>query len=131
MIGLIPNLFSGFNLFSAQQKHTPAAKDRASPTLAADIDQCPAPSNIQSKAYTDPALPPPYGEGYQYTANANGKTWSGQTAGTNDDYLDSEHALKAEAINERDDKVHCDYGAKRLIKNGEGVDPYLRLTTLK
>ncbi|WET10267.1 hypothetical protein P3S72_28015 [Pseudomonas sp. D3] len=120
MIGLIPNLFSGFDLFSAQQKHTPA-----------DIDQCPAPSNIQSKAYTDPALPPPYGEGYQYTANANGKTWSGQTAGTNDDYLDSEYALKAEAINERDDKVHCDYGAKRLIKNGEGVDPHLRLTTLK
>ncbi|WLH29639.1 hypothetical protein [Pseudomonas canadensis] len=89
------------------------------------------PRDIQSKPYTDPDVPAPYGEGYQYTATANGKAWTGQTAATKDDYLAPEYELKAEAINERNDKIHCDYGGKRLIKNGEVADPYLRLTTIK
>ncbi|NVZ21936.1 hypothetical protein [Pseudomonas costantinii] len=121
MIGLIPSVSSVFSAISSQQPRTQAV----------DIGQCPAPRDIQSKAYTDPDLPPPYGEGYQYTASANGKTWTGQTAATSDDYLAPEYELKAEEINERDGKVHCDYGGKRLIKNGEVADPYLRLTALK
>jgi hypothetical protein len=122
MIGLIPNLFTAFSALGI-----PAAQDRT----ATDIGQCPATPDIQSKPYTDTNLPSPYGEGYQYTATANGKAWTGQTAGTDDDYLAPEYALKAEAINEKDGKVHCDYGGKRLIKNGVVADPYLRLTTLK
>ena len=117
MIGLVP-IFTVFN--------TPQ-----SPAPAADIGQCPATADINSTPYTDPDLPAPYGEGYQYTASANGKSWTGQTVGTNDDFLDPEYALKPEAINEREGKVHCDYGGKRLIKNGEVADPYLRLTKLK
>lgn len=121
MIGLIPNLFAAFSAISHQQSRN----------WAIDTSQCPAPRDIQSKPYTDPDLPPPYGEGYQYTATTNGKTWTGQTAATNDDYLAPEYELKAEEINKRDGKVHCDYGGKRLIKNGEVADPYLRLTTLE
>ncbi|KAF2409471.1 hypothetical protein SAMN04490179_1238 [Pseudomonas antarctica] len=126
MIGLLPNVVSPFSALSL-----PTAQDRTLPTQTTDTGQCPAIPDIQSKPYTDPDLPPPYGEGYQYTATANGKAWTGQTAGTNDDYLDPEYALTAEAINEQDGKVQCDYGGKRLIKNGVVADPYLRLTTLK
>ncbi|MBW1245761.1 hypothetical protein I7860_03630 [Pseudomonas tolaasii] len=121
MIGFIPNVFAVFSAISSQQ---PRAQ-------AIDIGQCPAPRDIHSTPYTDPDLPPPYGEGYQYTATANGKTWTGQTAATSDDYLAPEYELKPEEINEQNGKVHCDYGGKRLIKNGEVADPYLRLTTLK
>ncbi|MGY2402765.1 hypothetical protein [Pseudomonas sp. SDO5271_S396] len=121
MFGLIPNGFAVFRAVTSQQ---PRAQ-------ASDIGQCPAPRDIHSTPYTDPDLPPPYGEGYQYTATANGKTWTGQTAATSDDYLTPEHELKAEAVNVREGKVHCDYGGKRQIKNGEVADPYLRLTTLK
>lgn len=90
----------------------------------------PATRDIQSKPYTDPDLPAPYGKGYQYTATTNDKAWTGQTAATKDDYLDPEYALKAEEFSERNGKVYCDYGGKRLIKNGEVADPYLRLSTI-
>ncbi|MFL1493462.1 hypothetical protein [Pseudomonas antarctica] len=126
MIGLLPNVVSPFSALSL-----PTAQDKTSPTHASDTGQCPAVPDIQSKPYTDPDLARPYGEGYQYTATANGKAWTGQTAGTNDDYLDPEYALTAEAINEQGGQVQCDYGGKRLIKNGVVADPYLRLTTLK
>lgn len=128
MIGLIPNLYAAFSALNHLPPHNPA---QAARPQAIGIDQCPAPREIQSKPYTDPDLPAPYGEGYQYTATANGKTWTGQTAATQDDYLDPEYELKAEAINERNGQIHCDYGGKRLIKNGEVADPYLRLTPLK
>lgn len=108
-----------------------AARAQSLPPSPPNINQCPATQDIKSAPYTDPDLPPPYGDGYQYTATANGNTWKGQTAGTNDDYLAPEYELKAEAINERKGKIHCDYGGKRLIKNGEVADPYLRLTTIK
>ena len=126
MIGLLPNVFPPFSALSL-----PTAQDRTLPTPVTDTGQCPAIPDIQSKPYTAPDLPPPYGKGYQYTANASGRAWTGQTAGTNDDYLDPKYALTAEAINEQGGKVHCDYGGKRLIKNGVVADPYLRLTTLK
>lgn len=128
MIGLIPNLYTAFSALNHLPPRNPA---QAARPQAIGIDQCPAPREIQSKPYTDPDLPALYGEGYQYTATANGKTWTGQTAATQDDYLDPEYELKAEAINERNGQIHCDYGGKRLIKNGEVADPYLRLTTLK
>lgn len=120
MIGWVPNLFSLVTAYNLPARNA-----------AVDTGQCPAVSDIHSKPYTDPDLPPPYGEGYQYSAQTQGKTWTGQTAGTNDDFLDPEYALQAEAINVRDGKMHCDYGGKRLIKNGEVADPYLRLTALK
>lgn len=127
MIGLIPNLFAAFSAAT----HQPSPKPKERNQMALDIGQCPATHTIQSSAYTDPDLPAPYGEGYQYTATATAKKWTGQTAATNDDYLAPEYELKAEAVNEQAGKVHCDYGGKRLIKNGEVADPYLRLTTLK
>ncbi|AZE63750.1 MULTISPECIES: hypothetical protein [Pseudomonas] len=123
MTGSIPNVISAFGALGIS-----TVQDRASPPAATDIGQCPARRDIQSKPYTDPDLPPPYGEGYQYTANTNDKKWTGQTAGTDDDYLDPKYELKAEAVNVRDGKVHCDYGGKRLIENGEVADPNLRLT---
>ncbi|WP_426130622.1 hypothetical protein [Pseudomonas sp. DWP1b1] len=128
MIGLIPNFYAVFSALNNLQSRTQSS---TSPSQATGIDQCPAPRDIQSKPYTDPDLPTPYGEGYQYTAMANGKTWTGQTAATKDDYLAPEYELKAESVNERNGKIHCDYGGKRLIKNGEVADPYLRLTTIK
>jgi hypothetical protein len=128
MIGLIPNFYAAFSAINHLQAR---GQDQASRPEATGLDQCPAVGDIQSKPYTDPDLPPPYGEGYQYTATAKGKTWTGQTAATKDDYLGPEYELKAEEINERDGKFHCDYGGQRLIKNGEVADPYLRLSTLK
>ncbi|WP_426108992.1 hypothetical protein [Pseudomonas sp. TWR1-1-4] len=128
MIGLIPNFYVAFSAII----HLPSrSQAQASRPQATSIDHCPTPRDIRSKPYTDPDVPAPYGEGYQYTATANGKAWTGQTAATKDDYLAPEYELKAEAINERNDKIHCDYGGKRLIKNGEVADPYLRLTTIK
>ncbi len=128
MIGLIPNFYVAFSAII----HLPSrSQAQASRPQATGIDQCPTPRDIQSTPYTDPDVPAPYGEGYQYTATANGKAWTGQTAATKDDYLAPEYELKAETINERNDKIHCDYGGKRLIKNGEVADPYLRLTTTK
>ncbi|WP_323988054.1 hypothetical protein [Pseudomonas canadensis] len=128
MIGLVPNFYVAFSAII----HLPSrSQAQASRPQATGIDQCPPPRDIQSKPYTDPDVPAPYGEGYQYTATANGKAWTGQTAATKDDYLAPEYELKAEAINERNDKIHCDYGGKRLIKNGEVANPYLRLTTIK
>lgn len=128
MIGLIPNFYVAFSAII----HLPSrSQAQASRPQATGIDHCPTPRDIQSKPYTDPDVPAPYGEGYQYTATANGKAWTGQTAATKDDYLAPEYELKAEAINERNDKIHCDYGGKRLIKNGEVANPYLRLTTIK
>ena len=87
MIGLIPNLYAAFSALNHLPPRNPA---QAARPQAIGIDQCPAPREIQSKPYTDPDLPAPYGEGYQYTATANGKTWTGQTAATQDDYLDPE-----------------------------------------
>jgi len=120
MIGLIPNFYAAFSALNNLQQSPPA-----------DIGQCPATRNIQSTPYTDPDLPPPYGEGYQYSATTDGKTWSGQTAATKDDYLAPEYELHAQTISERQGKVFCDYGGKRLIKDGEVADPYLRLSRFK
>ncbi|WP_256657148.1 MULTISPECIES: hypothetical protein [unclassified Pseudomonas] len=108
-----------------------AARTQLLPPPPPGIDQCPATQDIQSTPYTDPDLPPPYGDGYQYTATANGKTWTGQTAATHDDYLAPEYALKPEAIHERNGKLLCDYGGNRVVKNGEVANPYLRLSALK
>ncbi|WP_235594013.1 hypothetical protein [Pseudomonas palleroniana] len=108
-----------------------AARTQLLPPPPPGIDQCPATKTIHSTAYTDPDLPPPYGEGYQYTATANGRAWTGQTAGTDDDYLAAEYALRPEAIHQRNGKLLCDYGGNRVVKNGEVADPYLRLSTLK
>lgn len=128
MIGLIPNSYAAFSAINTVQSRR---QDQPSAFQATGVDQCPVTRDIHSKPYTDPDLPAPYGEGYQYTAMANGKAWTGQTAATKDDYLAPEYALKAEAINERSGKLYCDYGGKRLIKNGEVGTPYLRLSTLK
>ncbi|CRM02735.1 hypothetical protein [Pseudomonas sp. 24 E 1] len=127
MIGLIPNFYAVFSAITNLHSRT---RDQASPHQATGLDQCPATRDLQSKPYTDPDLPAPYGKGYQYTATTNDKAWTGQTAATKDDYLDPEYALKAEEFSERNGKVYCDYGGKRLIKNGEVADPYLRLSTI-
>lgn len=126
MIGLIPNFFAVVSAISNQPSAKPVEQNRA----AADIHQCPAVANIRSTPYTDPDLPAPYGEGFKYVATTPGKTWTGQTAATNDDFLDPEYELKAEEIHERNNKTFCDYGGKRLIKEGAVSDPYLRLSTL-
>ena len=84
MIGLIPNFYVAFSAII----HLPSrSQAQASRPQATGIDQCPTPRDIQSTPYTDPDVPAPYGEGYQYTATANGKAWTGQTAATKDDYL--------------------------------------------
>lgn len=84
MIGLIPNIFAAANALNLLDFRRP---HQASSGQAIDIGQCPAVSDIHSKPYTDPDLPPPYGEGYEYSAHTRGRTWKGQTAGTDDDYL--------------------------------------------
>ncbi|PIB47775.1 hypothetical protein AOA57_16065 [Pseudomonas sp. 2588-5] len=126
MIGLIPNIFAAataLNLLDFRRPH------QASSGQAIDIGQCPAVSDIQSKPYTDPDLPPPYGEGYKYSAHTRGRTWKGQTAGTDDDYLAPRYALKAETITQTEGRLRCDYGGKTVVEEGVTATPYLRLNS--
>lgn len=120
MIGWASNLFTLINSLATQTIRG---------STFTDPGQCPAAGQIKSKPYTDPDLPPPYGEGYQYSASTHGKHWTGQTAATDDDYLAPEYALEAQSVSERNGKLYCDYGGKRLIKDGVVAAPYLRLST--
>ncbi|EJM19062.1 hypothetical protein PMI21_01777 [Pseudomonas sp. GM18] len=92
---------------------------------AADVSTCPKVSDIKSSPYTsdDKNIPAPFNEGYKYTATANGKTWTGVTMATNDDYLAKKYELKAESF----DGSICSYGGKTLVENGETAVPYLKL----
>lgn len=92
---------------------------------AAGIEICPKVSEIKSSAYTsdDKNIPAPFNEGYKYTATANGKTWTGVTMATNDDYLDNKYNLKAESY----DGSICSYGGTKVVENGETAVPYLKL----
>lgn len=127
MLGWAPNLFALMSAANAQGSATQVQQ----PTPLGSLCDCPKTTDIKSRAYTDPSLPAPYGEGYQYSASGKGHIWTGQTAGTADDYLAPEYDLKAQAFSERDGKVYCDYGGRRLVKNAEVSDPYLRLSTPK
>jgi hypothetical protein len=89
---------------------------------AADIGSCPEVSDIKSSPYTDPDLPPPHGEGFQYTAPGG---WTGQVSSTADDFLDPKYELKAEKIS--DNGKVCDYGGKDVVIGNEKSTPYLRL----
>ncbi|MBA1294931.1 hypothetical protein G7025_16360 [Pseudomonas lurida] len=96
---------------------------------AADIKDCPEKNSIKSEKFHDASLPGAYGDGFKYTATSNGKTWTGQTSGTEDDYLADKYALKVETFGVVDGKLRCDYGGKRLVENGKVSDPHLRLST--
>lgn len=124
MIGLIPNFFAVLGALGSQQSPTQASQAR-------DTGQCPATRDILSEPYTDPDIPSPFGDGFKYTVTANGKTWVGQTAGTDDDYLDKKYELQPEQIYERDARVYCDYGGTTVNENGMTSTPYLRLSTPK
>lgn len=124
MIGLIPNFFAVLSALCSQQSPAPASQ-------SINTRQCPTTRDIRSEPYTDPDIPFPFGDGYQYTVTANGKTWVGQTAGTDDDYLSKEYELQPEQIHERDGRIYCDYGGKTVNKNGVTSTPYLRLSTSK
>ncbi|WP_268798355.1 hypothetical protein [Pseudomonas huanghezhanensis] len=96
----------------------------------ADLTVCPAVADIKASEFTssDPNIPAPYNEGFQYTApSASGKQWEGETLATKDSFLDREYELKADAVKEMDDKTVCEYGGKK-IGNSE---PYLKLTLKK
>jgi hypothetical protein len=92
---------------------------------AAGTDACPKVSEIKSSPYTsnDPNIPAPFNEGYKYTATANGKTWTGVTMATNDDYLAKKYNLKPENY----DGSICSYGGTTVVENGETAVPYLKL----
>ncbi|MHC8341450.1 hypothetical protein [Pseudomonas sp. HLT2-19-2] len=92
---------------------------------AAGTEGCPKVSEIKSSAFTsdDKNIPAPFNEGYKYTATANGKTWTGVTMATNDDYLDKKYNLKAESY----DGSICSYGGTKVVENGETAVPYLKL----
>lgn len=92
---------------------------------AAGIEVCPKVSEIKSSPYTsdDKNIPAPFNKGYKYTATANGKTWTGVTMDTNDDYLAKKYELKAESF----DGSICSYGGKTVVENGETAVPYLKL----
>ena len=124
MIGLVPNLLAVLSALGSQQSP-------ASASQSINTSQCPATSAIRSVPYTDPDIPSPFGDGYQYTVTANGKTWVGQTTGTDDDYLGKEYELQPEQIHKRDGRIYCDYGGKTVNKNGVTSTPYLRLSTPK
>ncbi|WP_460133458.1 hypothetical protein [Pseudomonas sp. S1_E04] len=95
---------------------------------AADIKDCPEASAIKSKPFHDDSVPDKYGDGFTYTATSNGRTWTGTTLGTDDDYLAAKYALKAETFGVVDGKLRCDYGGKRLVENSKVKEPYLRLS---
>jgi exonuclease III len=92
---------------------------------AAGTDVCPKVSEIKSSAYTsdDKNIPAPFNEGYKYTSTANGKTWTGVTMATKDNYLDKKYNLKAESF----DGSICSYGGTKVVENGETAVPYLKL----
>lgn len=85
---------------------------------------CPKVSDIKSSSFTsdDKNIPAPFNEGYKYTATANGKTWTGVTMATNDDYLDKKYNLKAESY----DGSICSYGGTKVEGDKTAV-PYLKL----
>ena len=92
---------------------------------AAGTEICPTVSEIKSSPYTsdDKNIPAPFNEGYKYIATAHGKTWTGVTMATNDDYLDKKYNLKAESF----DGSICSYGGTKVVENGEVGVPYLKL----
>lgn len=90
---------------------------------AADINSCPKVSDIKSTPYTDPSVPVPHNTGFKYTASSNGKTWSGETLSTRDDFLDPKYELKAENYS----GDICSYGGKTIKENNETSIPYLKL----
>ncbi|MHC8347437.1 hypothetical protein [Pseudomonas sp. RT6P73] len=92
---------------------------------AAGTDTCPKVSEIKSSAFKsdDENIPDAFREGYKYIANVDGKTWTGVTIATNDDYLDKKYNLKAESF----DGSICSYGGTKVVENGVTAVPYLKL----
>lgn len=90
---------------------------------AAGIESCPPVNSIKSSAYTDSSIPAPHNSGFKYTASFNGKTWTGETLSTREDFLAPEYELKAESF----DGSICSYGGKKKVENGEHSTPYLKL----
>ncbi|MDT3312737.1 hypothetical protein QZR14_15365 [Pseudomonas sp. rhizo66] len=97
---------------------------------AAGVESCPPVNTIKSSAYTDTSVGEPHNTGFKYTASFNGKTWTGVTLSTNDDFLDKKYQLKAESF----DGSICSYGGKTIIEkvdnnpaNDKHSTPYLKL----
>ncbi|MEB0048616.1 MULTISPECIES: hypothetical protein [unclassified Pseudomonas] len=92
---------------------------------AADISGCPKPSDIKATAYksSDPQIPAPFNEGFNYTASTGGKNWKGEALGTDDTFLEDKYGLKPESVSEKDGKTTCSYSG---TKNGTST-PYLKL----
>ena len=124
MIGPLPNFFALFSALGSQQLPPAAAP-------SSDTGQCPATRDIRSQPYTDPDIPSPFGDGFTYSVTANGKTGVGQTAGTDDDYLDKKYELRPERIYEKDGRIYCDYGGTTVTENGNRATPNLRLSRPK
>lgn len=90
---------------------------------AASVESCPPVNTIKSSAYTDSSVPEPDNTGFQYRSSFNGKTWTGVTLSTRDDFLAPKYELKAESF----DGSICSYGGKKIVENGENSIPYLKL----
>ena len=90
---------------------------------AAGVESCPPVNTIKSSAYTDSSVSEPHNTGFKYTATFNGKTWTGETLSTRDDFLAPKYELKAESF----DGSICSYGGKKIVENGENSTPYLKL----
>ena len=99
-------------------------------SVYADISVCPKVSDIKASAFKSPDanIPEPYNEGFQYSAPSPGKPWHGEALATEDTFLESKYALKAESVDETDKQTVCSYGGTTVTgTDGSVSKPYLKL----
>lgn len=101
---------------------------------AADIDKCPKVKNIEStptKQEYFVGKEKKFEDGFKYTSSNTEGSWTGETAGTTDDYLADKYELAPESYEVVNGVTRCNYGGKTIVENGTTAVPNLRLNLQK
>ncbi|WLH23778.1 hypothetical protein PSH76_27870 [Pseudomonas sp. FP215] len=101
---------------------------------AADIDKCPKVKNIEStptKQEYFVGKEKKFEDGFKYTSSNTEGSWTGETAGTTDDYLADKYELAPESYEVVNGVTRCNYGGKTIVENGQTAVPNLRLNLQK
>ncbi|MGN7440329.1 hypothetical protein [Pseudomonas lactis] len=101
---------------------------------AADIDKCPKVSNIKSEPTEQKDFEgdeEKFKYGFKYTSSTTEGSWTGETAGTTDDYLADKYELAPESYEVVNGVTRCNYGGKTIVENGQTAVPNLRLNLQK
>ncbi|AZE57903.1 hypothetical protein C4K03_5796 [Pseudomonas synxantha] len=97
---------------------------------AADIDKCPKVNDIKSKPTKQEyfvGTEKRFEDGFKYTSSTTEGSWTGETAGTTDDYLADKYKLEPESYELVNGVPRCNYKGKTIVENGETAVPNLRL----